>query len=379
MAALRAQRASDAAARAAKDVANRDHTRSLLKLIALDSEFRDDLIAFDEECKLQCERHDLQQQIRELDAEYQAVKYAHAGEGDKRRKHELLAAAKAKRDQDTVRLRAKLAELGDPPSSPTKKTSSRLSSSGVKEMKAEIKRLWREKQAMPDPKVAYLEIGKLLRKLGDEAKAIEYVAKAVGPNEKATNAMVPPTPDELATLRRIEHKRLWEAHSILFHYYLKLPDAQRCEGTHLPLSRRHVIFSAEHMTAYLALADGDQRIKTLIYLDKLLRRASGVDQIGQPTAESMTQSILVRRSLGCLPDLRFRVLTQLSAAFPQDAYLLASIASLNVRLHDFGAAKTATDAYTSLPEIARLHLSADVLEYAPAPALRWSPPAGSTC
>ncbi|EQC35926.1 hypothetical protein SDRG_06672 [Saprolegnia diclina VS20] len=364
MAALRAQRASDEAARAANEVAKRDHTRSLLKLIALDSEFRDDLIAFDEECKLQCERHDLQQQIRELDAEYQAAKYAHAGDGDKRRKHELLAAAKAKRDQGTVLLRAKLTELGDPPASPLKKAPSRLTSSGVKEMKAEIKRLWREKHAMPDPKVAYLEIGKLLRKLGDEVKAIEYVTKAVGPNAKATNAMVPPTPDELATLRRIEHKRLCEAHSILFHYYLKLPDAQRCE---------------EHMVAYLALADGDVRIKTLIYLDKLLRRVSGVDQIGQPTVESMTQSIMVRRSLGCLPDLRFRVLTQLSAAFPHDAYLLSSIASLNVRRYDFGAARTATDAYTSLPEIARLHLSADVLEYVPAPALRWPPPAGSTC
>ncbi|OQR98685.1 hypothetical protein ACHHYP_20358 [Achlya hypogyna] len=384
LAALRAEKDAAAEERDAKDRADRDHTRGLLKIVALESEFLDEMIAFDEDCKLNCARNDLRQHILELESEYQAAKYTHAGEKDKRHKHALLAKAKAKRDEGVAAAKAQLAALGDQsaPSLPAKKPPA-LTTTQVKEMTATIKRLWREKQSLPDPNVAYLEIGKLLRQLGEEDKAIAYVQKAIGPNEKATNSMLAPTQEERRKHERIEHKRvrrlplyahfhrrqMWEARSILMHYYLRHGPAAVCE---------------EHMTAYLALAQGDQRPRTLIYLDKLLARVSGVDQIGQATVEGMTHAVLIRRSLGCLPDLRLRILTELNDIFPHDActslslahrrsptssHVLEALASLKVRLADYAGAGADTRDFALLPEVARLPLFADVLELAPTSGL----------
>ncbi|OQS04840.1 hypothetical protein THRCLA_02957 [Thraustotheca clavata] len=211
LAALQSKKDAEAQARATKSQEDRDHTRSLLKVISLESEFFDEMIAFDDECRRQCDRNDLLQTIHELEAEYQAAKYRFSEEKDKRKKHELLENAKHHRDKAIAKARGQLNELGFSATSPesqlavSKKPS--LTTEQVKEMITTIRRLWREKQSMDDLRVAYLEIGKLLRKLGEEKKAIDYITKAVEPNDKVFNSKIEMTDDQKDALKRVEQKR----------------------------------------------------------------------------------------------------------------------------------------------------------------------------
>jgi hypothetical protein len=83
-----------------------------------------------------------------------------------------------------------------------------LTTAQFKENMETIKRLWREKNSMPDPKVAYLEIGKLLRVIGNEEKGIAYILKAIKPYDKHTNSMVPLTDEQTRGVKRIERARV---------------------------------------------------------------------------------------------------------------------------------------------------------------------------
>ncbi|KAG9412563.1 hypothetical protein AC1031_015470 [Aphanomyces cochlioides] len=131
----------------------------------------------------------------------------------------------------------------------------------------QIKSLWNAKKSMPDPLMADLEIGKLLMSLGDEDKAVAYMTNAIRPFENTRNSMVEPTEEEMKAIKKSEDSRvsrsslrnhmcykIYEAHYLLFHYFLKKKVWNRCEV---------------HMSAYLAKSEGRKRIDALTYLEKL--------------------------------------------------------------------------------------------------------------
>ncbi|KAF0682369.1 Aste57867_25507 [Aphanomyces stellatus] len=288
--------------------------------------------------------------LSKLEEEYQSLRYRVATEQDKKVKHELLNECKHKRDEESAPLKLCLKELGADEMPLKVQSKLSISTEKYKTTMSKIKQYWSEKNTMTDPLIANLEIGKLLKSIGEEDKAIVHIKKAIEPHKRKKNLIIGSSNEDWNRIKQIEHKRMYEAHYILFHYYLKKEDYKNCRT---------------HMSAYLALSEGENRVKALKYLESTLFKHCGVQEIGETNKHKISEYILITRSLGSLSDLRLEILNELNGLFPNDPYILESLGLLYVRLNDFPKAKNVLDNYVKLPDVSELPLFAEMLEFKP--------------
>ncbi|KAF0749589.1 hypothetical protein AaE_006993 [Aphanomyces astaci] len=364
------------AQREAHKRANRDYARSVIKLVALEATDLDALTEFAERQHMTTEYTNITDALDTFEAEYQRVRYSAGEIKDKQQKAKIIDAAKAKRDASSGVLKARLSELSHvgqliAPAAPVPRK--QISTAEYKATMEAIHRIWGERKAMVDPLTADLEVGKLCKRIGEDAKALKHFLNAVQPYKAQKNLVVELTDDDWTRIKHSEQARMREAHSLLFHIYLKTTDRESAEA---------------HMRSYLELSTvGSQRTNALKYLEKLcieidgilvdsawrgrlLSKYCGVMEVEPSKKLNVSDSILVTNSLGRLPDLRLAILKELNLLFPNDPYLLESLGLMHVRLRDYGTASQTMVQYVALPQVSTLPLFAQVLEYTPPPHFR---------
>ncbi|ETV81624.1 hypothetical protein, variant 3 [Aphanomyces astaci] len=294
-----------------------------------------------------------------FEAEYQRVRYSAGEIKDKQQKAKIIDAAKSKRDASSGVLKARLSELshvGQLIAPAARVPRKQISTAEYKTTMEAIHRIWGERKAMVDPLTADLEVGKLCKRIGEDAKALKHFLNAVQPYKAQKNLVVELTDDDWTRIKHSEQARMREAHSLLFHIYLKTTDRESAEA---------------HMRSYLELSTvGSQRTNALKYLEKLLSKYCGVMEVEPSKKLNVSDSILVTNSLGRLPDLRLAILKELNLLFPNDPYLLESLGLMHVRLRDYVTASQTMVQYVALPQVSTLPLFAQVLEYTPPPHFR---------
>ncbi|CAK4109174.1 unnamed protein product [Aphanomyces euteiches] len=320
----------------------------------MDTSYVSDISLLSEKTKRQLECEELRKGLQRIDDEFRLTRNSIASEQDKKLKHQLLCDAKARRDEKSSPITTRLSELESMhPDISREMTLPHIHhTKQYKTTMDQIKSLWNAKKSMPDPLMADLEIGKLLMSLGDEDKAVAYMTNAIRPFENTRNSMVEPTEEEMKVIKKSEDSRIYEAHYLLFHYFLKKKAWSRCEV---------------HMSAYLAKSEGRKRIDALTYLEKILKKYCDIVEVGRTTPQRINDVVLGSKSLGILQDLRVKVLQELNTLYPNDPYYLESLGQQYVNLHEYDKAKSLLDEFVKLPGISNLPTFAQVLEYKPQP------------
>ncbi|KAG7387629.1 hypothetical protein PHYPSEUDO_013879 [Phytophthora pseudosyringae] len=365
---------------AARREAQRERTRSLVRLTQLDTRDEAKIALHAENAALYNQRAAVLEQIRALQDRYQAEKKRLPAVQDKKERHERLQRAKAVRDRDVAVLRHHLTQLEAatpavvrPGSSsyaddgvsraatpagivslpevavPTGKKPSRrperVSATEFKQLMDQIRAVKLERQTMLDPYVANLKLARLWDRLHDTARCLENYDAACQVMKEKHLAQVPPELME----ETLEKQRLRRRAALHYLFSRALQRKQREEA-------------ADLLSKFIELALPEDRLKDLAYVDRILREEAYIEDPTLASPDEITFAIRSTNSLGHLTDLRFELLKELLAASPADSYLIESVANIHVRRGEFAAAEELTARFVMLPPVKRISLYSTLAE-----------------
>ncbi|EEY58313.1 uncharacterized protein PITG_00965 [Phytophthora infestans T30-4] len=393
--------------------AQRDHTRSLVRLMQLDT--RDEAkIALHagsfcacisqiklvvlmkhlaacvpaclqslENAALYNQRAEILEQIRLLQDRYLAEKKKLPSIPDKKARHERLQRSKAVRDTGVTALRHHLAQLeaSAPPvvrpgsSSYAKNLSraitpagivslrevavqkpsrrSRVSATEYKQLMDQIRAVKVERQTMHDPYVANLKLARLWDRLHDTARCLEnYDAACQVMKEKDLTRIPPEVLEEVLEKQR---QRPTLCGSV-----------QRRAALHYlfsrALQRKQRQAAADLLSKFIELALPEDRLEDVAYVDRILREQEYIEDPTLASPDEITFAIRNTNSLGHLTDLRFKLLKELLDTSPTDPYLIESVANIHVRRGEFAAAEEFTSRFVELPSVKRISMYGTLAE-----------------
>uniref|UniRef100_H3GMN8 Uncharacterized protein n=1 Tax=Phytophthora ramorum TaxID=164328 RepID=H3GMN8_PHYRM len=341
----------------ARREAQRDQTRSLVRLMQLDTRDEAKITLHAENAAHYNQRAAVLEQIRTLQTRYQSEKKRLPAIQDKKKRHERLQRAKAARDKDVAVLRQHLAQLDAtapavvrPGSSSYADSISRaatpdgvvalpevvmangrklskrptVSAKVYKQLMDQIRAVKQERLTMLDPYEANLKLARLWDHLHDGARCLENYEAACRMMKEKELARIPP--EELEKV--LENQRLRRK--------------QREEAA--------------------ALALPEDRLKDLAYVERILREQEYIEDPTLASPDEITFAIRSANSLGHLTDLRFQLLQELLDASPADPYLIESVANIHIRRGEFAAAEALTTRFVALPSVKRISLFATLSE-----------------
>ncbi|GAB9464680.1 Piezo-type mechanosensitive ion channel component 2 [Globisporangium polare] len=353
-----------------------EFTKSVVKIMHLDSTDYDKIIAHTQNVTQQNAIAAILDRMRALEVAYQLAKKELASINDKKLRHERVQLEKRRRDDALGPLRTRLQQLdpsirpgssfrdNDEDSSKKKGVSSATtqmlpsisgnnsqrkrgtSPPNYREAMEAVRKLQKERKAMADPYQANLKLARLWRSINDHERALEDYEKASRSLTEKQIARIPL--DERAEVLERERPRRREAFRFLFMKALQLKEREE---------------AAELMTKYLDLSTASERPKTVAYLEGILRKQGYIEDETLTTPEAVTQSILCTNSLGFLSDLRFQLLQEMLEALPNDAFLLDAVENMHVRRRAYEPAKQLSDRFVKLPEVKCCSLFASFAEF----------------
>ncbi|KAL3669805.1 hypothetical protein V7S43_005182 [Phytophthora oleae] len=305
--------------------AQRDRTRSLARLMQLDTRDEAKITFHAENATHYNQRAVVLEQIRALQDHCQAEKKRLQTVKDKRERHERLQRAKAVRDRDVAVLRLHLAQLDDsapavvrPGSSsyaenvsraatPTglvsdaKRRTERVSATEFKQLMDQIRQVKLDRKEMLDPYVANLKLARLWDRLRDTARCLENYDAACRMMKEKDLARIPPEMLE----ETLEKQRLRRRAALHYLFTRALQRKQRQEAVGL-------------LSKFIELALPEDRLKDLAYVDRILREQEYIEDPTLASPDEITFAIRSTNSLGHLTDLRFKLLKELLTASPAD-------------------------------------------------------------
>ncbi|TYZ68690.1 hypothetical protein PybrP1_006623 [[Pythium] brassicae (nom. inval.)] len=339
-------------------------TKSVIKVMHLDSSDFDQVNDHTQKIARQNAIAGILKHTKTIEAAYQHAKKELASIPDKKLRHEQVQREKRARDDTMALLRERLQGLdpsvrllsslaGDANSTEQRAvfvlpSIDRQVSSGVgsrsrkktpppnyREVMEAIRCLQKERPSLPDPYMANLKVARLWRSISDHDRALEDYRKASKSLSEKQLAKLAEAQERSQVLAQ-QRLRKREALHFLFSRALLLKEREE---------------AAALMTTYLDLSLASERLKTVSYLEGILRKQAYVEDPSLTTSEAVTQSIF-------LTDLRFRLLEEMLATAPTDAYLLDAVTRMHVRLRAFEPAKRTSDRFVRLPEVKRCSLFA---------------------
>ncbi|ETL43968.1 hypothetical protein, variant 11 [Phytophthora nicotianae CJ01A1] len=242
---------------AARREAQRDRTRSLMRLMQLDTRDEAKIALHAENAALYNQRAAILEQICLLQDRYQAEKKRLPSIPDKKERHEILQRAKAVRDRGVMALRHHLTQLeaSAPPvvrpgsssyagnvsraATPAaivslpdlmvyrqSRRSERVSATEYKQLMDQIRAVKLERQTMLDPYVANLKLARLWDRLHDTARCLENYESACQVMTEKELARIPPEMlEEVLEKQRLRRKQREEAADLLSKFIeLALPE-----------------------------------------------------------------------------------------------------------------------------------------------------------
>ncbi|KAG3114031.1 hypothetical protein PI124_g7226 [Phytophthora idaei] len=361
---------------AARREAQRDRTRSLVRLMQLDTRDEGKIALHAENAALYNQRAAILEQIRLLQDRYQAEKKWLPSVPDKKERHERLQRAKAARDRDVTGLRYHFAQLeaSAPPvvrpgsssyaenvsraatpagivsllevavQEPSRR-SERVSATEYKQLMDQIRAVKLERQTMLDPYVANLKLARLWDRLHDTARCLENYDAACRMMKEREVARIPPEMLEEV----LEKQRLRRRAALHYLFSRALQRKQRQEA-------------ADLLSKFIELARPEDRLKDVAYVDRILREQEYIEDPTLASTDEITFAIRSTYSLGYLTDLRFKLLKDLLATSPTDLYLIESVANIHVRRGEFAAAEELTSRFVVLPSVKRMSLYGTLAE-----------------
>ncbi|KAF1329821.1 Piezo-type mechanosensitive ion channel component 2, partial [Globisporangium splendens] len=346
-----------------------EFTRSVIKVMQLDSKDHAKILVHAQNVTQQNEITSILDCIKGLEQTYQLEKKRLASIHDKKARHERVQQEKTKRDDAVAPLRMRLTQLDSsirPILSPSlhagvqpvataqnsnlpavvkqekhtrllgRKKSTPPNYRQVMEL---IQKTQRERKSLLDPYMANLKLARLWESVNDHDRSLEDYYKACKSLSDEQLMNIPA--DELADVLEKERLRKREALHFLFMRSLQLKER---------------IEIAEIMSKYLDLSTTAERPSTVAYLESILRKQDYIEDRTLSTPEAVTTSILCFNSLGPLTDLRFQLLQEMLAASPNDPYLIDAVENMHVRKREYGPAKALSDRFVKLPEVRRASL-----------------------
>ncbi|KAE8912802.1 hypothetical protein PF005_g5397 [Phytophthora fragariae] len=350
----------------------RDRTRSLVRLMHLDTRDEAKIALHAENATHYNQRAAVLDQIRALQSRYQAEKKRLPAIQDKKERHERLQRAKEARDKDVTALRQHLAlleaaapavvrpgsslyagnvdraatpagveSLPDVTVQKPSRRSERISATVYKQLMDQIRAIKKDRPTMLDPYMANLKLARLWDRLHDTARCLENYDAACQMMKEKHLAQIPPEILE----ETLEKQRLRRRAALHYLFSRALQRKQRQEAANL-LSR------------FIELSLPQDRLKDLAYVDRILREQEYIEDPTLASPDEITFTIRSTNSLGHLTDLRFKLLKELLAAAPTDPYLIESVANIHVRRGEFAAAEELTARFVALPPVKRISLFA---------------------
>ncbi|KAL4114675.1 hypothetical protein PRIC2_014131 [Phytophthora ramorum] len=362
----------------ARREAQRDQTRSLVRLMQLDTRDEAKIALHAENAAHYNQRAAVLEQIRTLQTRYQSEKKRLPAIQDKKKRHERLQRAKAARDKDVAVLRQHLAQLDAtapavvrPGSSSYADSISRaatpdgvvslpevamangrklskrptVSAKVYKQLMDQIRAVKQERLTMLDPYEANLKLARLWDHLHDGARCLENYEAACRMMKEKELARIPP--EELEKV--LENQRLRRRTALHYLFSRALQRKQREEA-------------ADLLSKFIALALPEDRLKDLAYVERILREQEYIEDPTLASPDEIMFAIRSANSLGHLTDLRFQLLQELLDASPADPYLIESVANIHVRRGEFAAAEALTTQFVALPSVKRISLFATLSE-----------------
>ncbi|KAG6975768.1 hypothetical protein JG688_00002068 [Phytophthora aleatoria] len=358
---------------AARREAQRDRTRSLVRLMQLDTRDEGKIALHAENAALYNQRAAILEQIRLLQDRYQAEKKRLPSIPDnhfyRKERHERLQRAKAARDRDVTGLRYHFAQLeaSAPPvvrpgsssysenvsraatpagivslpevavQEPSRR-SERVSATEYKQLMDQIRAVKLERQTMLDPYVANAWLARLWDRLHDTARCLENYDAACRMMKEREVARIPPEMLE------------------------EVLEKQRGGRRYIICSHGHCSGSNVKKLQFIELARPEDRLKDVAYVDRILREQEYIEDPTLASTDEITFAIRSTNSLGYLTDLRFKLLKDLLATSPTDLYLIESVANIHVRRGEFAAAEELTSRFVVLPSVKRMSLYGTLAE-----------------
>ncbi|ETL97105.1 hypothetical protein, variant 1 [Phytophthora nicotianae P10297] len=355
---------------AARREAQRDRTRSLVRLMQLDTRDEAKIALHAENAALYNQRAAILEQICLLQDRYQAEKKRLPSIPDKKERHEILQRAKAVRDRGVMALRHHLTQLeaSAPPvvrpgsssyagnvsraATPAaivslpdlmvyrqSRRSERVSATEYKQLMDQIRAVKLERQTMLDPYVANLKLARLWDRLHDTARCLENYESACQVMTEKELARIPPEMLEEV----LEKQRLRRRAALHFLFSRALQRKQREEA-------------ADLLSKFIELALPEDRLKDVAYVDRILREQEYIEDPTLASPDEITFAIRNTNSLGHLTDLRFKLLKELLASSPTDP------SNIHVRRGEFAAAEELTSRFVELPPVKRISLYGTLAE-----------------
>ncbi|KAG1691570.1 hypothetical protein DVH05_026865 [Phytophthora capsici] len=349
--------------------AQRNRTRSLVRLMQLDTRDGLKIALHVENATHYNQRAAVLEQIRALQDHCQAEKKRLQNVKDKRERHERLQRAKAVRDRDVAVLRLHLAQLdASAPAvvrpgsssysqdvsrvatpaelvSDAKKRTERVSATEFKQLMDQIRQVKLDRKEMLDPYVANLKLARLWDRLRDTARCLENYDAACRMMKEKDLVRIPPEMLE----ETLERQRLRRRTALHYLFTRALQRKQRKEAVGL-------------LTKFIDLALPIDRLKDLAYVDRILREQEYIEDPTLASPDEVTFAIRSTNSLGHLTDLRFKLLKEMLTASPTDPYLIESVANIHVRRGEFNAAEQLTSRFIALPPVQQISLYASLAE-----------------
>ncbi|EGZ26910.1 hypothetical protein PHYSODRAFT_257507 [Phytophthora sojae] len=369
---LHVQDAAEKQQEAARREAQRDRTRSLVRLMQLDTRDEAKIALHAENATHYNQRAAVLDQIRALQSRYQAEKKRLPAIQDKKERHERLQRAKAARDKDVAALRQYLAHLEAsapavvrPGSSsyagnvdraatpagivslpemtvqkPSRRSES-VSATVFKQLMDQIRAIKKDRPTMLDPYMANLKLARLWDRLHDTARCLENYDAACQMMKEKHLAQIPP---ELLE-ETLEKQRLRRRSALHYLFSRALQRKQRQEA-------------ADLLSKFIELSLPEDRLKDLAYVDRILREQEYIEDPTLASSDEIKFTIRSSNSLGHLTDLRLKLLREMLAAASTDPYLIESVANIHVRRGEFAAAEELTARFVALPPVKRISLFA---------------------
>ncbi|KAK1931092.1 hypothetical protein P3T76_013281 [Phytophthora citrophthora] len=379
--------------------AQRDRTRSLVRIMQLDTRDELKIALHAENASHYNQRTAVLEQIRVLQDHCQAEKKRLQNVKDKKERHERLQRAKAVRDRDVAVLRLHLEQLDAsapavvrPGSSsyvenvsraatPTelvsdaKRRTERVSATEFKQLMDQIRQVKLGRKEMLDPYVANLKLARLWDRLRDTARCLENYDAACRMMKEKDLVRIPTEMME----ETLEKQRLRRRAALQYLFTRALQRKQRKEAVGL-------------LTKFIDLALPEDRLKDLAYVDRFVcssnrySRLGGVEltcsrilreqeYIEDPTLASpdeITFAIRNTNSLGqppfqiakrdahCVADRSMCTANRASHGFDLD--LIESVANIHVRRGEFDDAEKLTSRFIALPPVKGISLYASLAE-----------------
>ncbi|KAF4147807.1 hypothetical protein GN958_ATG03162 [Phytophthora infestans] len=355
--------------------AQRDHTRSLVRLMQLDTRDEAKIALHAENATLYNQRAEILEQIRLLQDRYLAEKKKFPSIPDKKARHERLQRSKAVRDTGVTALRHHLAQLeaSAPPvvrpgsSSYAKNLSraitpagivslrevavqkpsrrSRVSATEYKQLMDQIRAVKVERQTMHDPYVANLKLARLWDRLHDTARCLENYDAACKVMKEKDLTRIPPE-----VLEEVLEKQRQRRRAALHYLFSRA------------LQRKQRQAAADLLSKFIELALPEDRLEDVAYVDRILREQEYIEDPTLASPDEITFAIRNTNSLGHLTDLRFKLLKELLDTSPTDPYLIESVANIHVRRGEFAAAEELTSRFVELPSVKRISMYGTLAE-----------------